>query len=327
MIDKIRYLLNYILVILAIIVTVSYAIDIVFGARYVLDLTYRMSNITKPPEILYIPLYIITLPFYIPLPQPVNLNIFSLIYIVIYIIFFSLALTREKSILEAFRKGRFQENDILSTMIYMSLTLFIMIIIETLQEAGGVQTGQLNAPNEYIRYVSALIAPIPEEIGFRLTLIGLLSLGIYLVFYSKQVSIKGVFYSLWKPYKLLHETEVPARYINSLYIFVVISGMFFGIAHYISNGGWGIGKITTATVAGIALGYVYVRHGFHSAVIGHTFFNVFLLSTYYIENSLTGIWISLFEGMYMIIWILGGLAALYQFINIFSIGKPHSTDH
>jgi len=323
MIRKIKTVLDYIVVILAVLVTIFYAVDIVIGAKYALKITYNMSNMTNVPEIMYFPLFIATLQVNVPLPQPVNLNMLSLVFIVLYILFFSLALSREKNLLEAMRKRRIQDNDMLSTTLYLSITLILMIVIEFIQQARGIETGELAAENEYLRYVSALIAPIPEEIGFRLTLLGVVSLAMYIAMYYKELSIKGFFYSLWKPYKLVEEYGAPERFMDTLYTFTIISGLFFGLAHYLSSGGWGIGKVTTATLAGIILGYLYVRHGFYSAVLGHAFFNVFLLSIYYMESVAQGYWSIIFEGIYLVILILGGLGLIHMSLNLF-IGESSS---
>jgi len=49
----------------------------------------------------------------------------------------------------------------------------------------------------------------------------------------------------------------------------------FGAAHYLYGGGWEIGKISTAMLSGLALGYVYLRYGAYAPVLLHWFFNYY----------------------------------------------------
>jgi membrane protease YdiL (CAAX protease family) len=49
----------------------------------------------------------------------------------------------------------------------------------------------------------------------------------------------------------------------------VISSVTFGLVHILSNSGWEIGKLPVATYAGFVFGYLYIRYGFHVAVLAH----------------------------------------------------------
>ena len=315
MIREIREIINLVVILLALIILIAYTVDMLVGADYALKITFSQSNLTETPFIHYLPLYLFTIPLYISIPIPIALSQLALTFIVIYVILLALAISRKENILDTIRKGVLSDNDGLSFITYMGISLLLIIIVQSLQERYGVSTGELHAPNEYIRYVSALIAPLLEEIGFRLTLIGVFSILIYLIIYFRHMSIKGIIVSLWRPYDMCSEYIKSGRCINSLYILVVLSGVAFGLAHYLSGGGWEIGKISTATIAGITLGYLYVRHGFHSAVLGHAYYNVFLLSMYYIEREASGIWIILMELTYFLIMLQGMIALSSLFIN------------
>lgn len=48
---------------------------------------------------------------------------------------------------------------------------------------------------------------------------------------------------------------------------VLVSSVIFGFAHY--DGGWGAWKIVPTTVAGVAFGYLFLRHGLAAAVMMH----------------------------------------------------------
>ena len=315
MIREVREIVNLIVILLALIILTAYAVDMVVGADYALKITFSQSNFTETPFIHYLPLYLFTIPLYMPIPIPITLSQLALTFIVVYIILLALAISRKENILNTIRSGVLSDNDGLSFITYMSISLLLIVIVQSLQERYGVSTGGLHAPNEYIRYVSALIAPLLEEIGFRLTLIGVFSILIYLVIYFRHMSIRGVIVSLWRPYDMCNEYIKSRRCMNSLYILVILSGAAFGLAHYLSGGGWEIGKVSTATIAGITLGYLYVRHGFHSAVLGHAYYNVFLLSMYYIERASSGMWVILIELIYFLTMLQGVIALSSLFIN------------
>ena len=59
------------------------------------------------------------------------------------------------------------------------------------------------------------------------------------------------------------------------WVALVLTSGAFGAAHYLYGGGWEIGKISTAMVSGLALGYVYLRYGAYAPVLLHWFFNYY----------------------------------------------------
>ena len=56
---------------------------------------------------------------------------------------------------------------------------------------------------------------------------------------------------------------------------ILITGIAFGSAHYLLGGGWEIGKVTTATLAGLVFGIVYVAYGAYAPILMHWFFNYY----------------------------------------------------
>lgn len=317
MIKEARKLAGLLANISAIFITITLLIDLTVGARYAVDITYSMSNLTETPKINFIPMYIFTQAIYIPLPVKITLTQLATIFIIIYAALLALAMftTRPLTNIKEAITG-FTGNDAIETMKIMSVTLITIIIVEGIQEWGGIPTGQLQSPNEYIRYISALVAPLIEEIGFRLSIIGVIATVLYLATTRKKVNIRSILTIIWRPYHG-HDQPGENRFILSLYLAMVITAVIFGVSHVISGGGWEIGKVTTATIAGIALGYLYIRHGFHSAVLGHAFFNVYLLSMYYLEQ-VGGIVSILVEATYIAVLIL---SALYTFYIILGASK------
>jgi membrane protease YdiL (CAAX protease family) len=79
---------------------------------------------------------------------------------------------------------------------------------------------------------------------------------------------------------------------------IVISSLIFGFAHY---PGWGLWKVLPTTVAGLALGYLFVKKGIHAAIILH------FLTNY------MGIILILFEDNIGVLVLIGLLFLLMMF--------------
>lgn len=322
MIKEVRRIAGFLANITAVFLVATLFIDILIGARYAVDITYSMSNMTEVPEISYIPIYIFAQPLFIQIPYPITLTRLATIFISIYAALLAIAIltTRPLHRLKEVITG-YTENDAIETIKIMSLTLIIIIIVEGVQERTGIPTGELESPNEFLRYISALIAPLIEEIGFRVSIIGMVALILFLLTYRGKITIKNLLTLLWRPYNG-YEKARGRGFLTTLYIIMMIAAFIFGLLHFLSGGGWGIGKVTTATIAGIALGYLYIRHGFHSAVLGHSFFNVYLLSMYYIEK-VGGVLSMVVEAIYTTVLVLSALYIFYIILSLSKIlGKP-----
>ncbi len=149
-------------------------------------------------------------------------------------------------------------------------TLVAILGIEAIQSSIGIETGMLETESDYVFFLSAMQAPIAEEIGFRLMIIGIISL----LMVPPDAGKIGLFKAFIHPYSVHRDS----REIKILYLIAVIQALFFGLAHLLAGGGWDIGKVSTASLAGIYLGYLFIRYGFTTAVLGHAFFNVYLLT-------------------------------------------------
>lgn len=172
----------------------------------------------------------------------------------------------------------------LSTIVLVAITL-----LQSLQESAGVQTGGLSFENPVLGFLAISYAPFVEELSYRITTIGLLD-GLYLVWktrrHSQHEGTKDAFRLLaivmWKPERAKELLgfatirESGARGISWLeWLTLVATSGAFGAAHYLYGGGWEIGKISTAMVSGLALGYVYLRYGAYAPVLLHWFFNYY----------------------------------------------------
>ncbi|MGC8849373.1 MAG: CPBP family glutamic-type intramembrane protease, partial [Candidatus Bathyarchaeia archaeon] len=59
------------------------------------------------------------------------------------------------------------------------------------------------------------------------------------------------------------------------WVAVAVSSAFFGLAHYMAGGGWDVGKVSSAALAGTALAFIYLWMGIHASILLHWFFNYY----------------------------------------------------
>ena len=177
-------------------------------------------------------------------------------------------------------KNSFSDNYMINIIKWFSILVLISAVITIIQESFGIVTEPPDTANDLILFLQISLAPITEEIGFRLILIGI---PLFLI-YSHKSSIKFFFKSLWNPYSNLHVYE--KRKAIALIIGV---GLFFGIAHVISGEPWTDGKILQASIGGIILGWVYFRYGLAAAIILHWATNYFIYSYLFLISEINGI--------------------------------------
>ena len=165
------------------------------------------------------------------------------------------------------------ETNYLVTMIkWFSILVLISGIINFVQEGIGIITEAPLVENELIRFYGVNIAPVIEELGFRVLLIGLPLFAIY----SHKTSFSHFFKSLWNPSENLDVYDS-----RKAIILIVVVAVFFGVAHILSGEPWSAGKFTQATAGGIIIGWVYFRVGLVSAILIHWATNYFVFSYVY----------------------------------------------
>jgi len=209
--------------------------------------------------------------------------IFWAIFIILFVITF---LGPKKNFIKTIadvlsnEKNSLNDNYMLNIIKWFSILVLISAVITIIQENFGIITEPPDTANDLILFLQISVAPITEEIGFRLVLIGI---PLFLI-YSHKSSIKFFFKSLWAPYSTLHIYE------NKKAIgIIIIVGIFFGVAHVISGEPWTTGKILQASIGGIILGWVYFRYGLAAAIILHWATNYFIYSYLFLISEINGI--------------------------------------
>ena len=209
--------------------------------------------------------------------------IFWAIFIILFVITF---LGPKKNFIKTIgnilsnEKKSLNDNYMLNIIKWFSILVLISTVITIIQEHFGIITEPPDTANNLILFLQISVAPITEEIGFRLVLIGI---PLFLI-YSHKSSIKFFFKSLWTPHSTLHIYE------NKKAIgIIIIVGIFFGVAHVISGEPWTTGKILQASIGGIILGWVYFRYGLAAAIMLHWATNYFIYSYLFLISEINGV--------------------------------------
>jgi len=248
--------------------------------------------------------------------------IFWAIFIILFVITF---LGPKKNFIKTIgdvlsnEKNSLNDNYMLNIIKWFSILVLISAVITIIQKNFGIITEPPDTANDLILFLQISAAPITEEIGFRLVLIGI---PLFLI-YSHKSSIKFFFKSLWTPHSTLHIYE------NKKAIgIIVIVGIFFGVAHVISGEPWTTGKILQASIGGIILGWVYFRYGLAAAIILHWATNYFIYSYLFliseineisVQNASSHSMIGTFE---TILIISGIISAVMMLLNYKNSHKP-----
>ena len=194
----------------------------------------------------------------------------------IYLILFSISfvgprgsLTNTLSSVMAEGWRGLKDNGLANMITWFTILILFSVAIDFIQEGFGVKIESPQSQNNLIQFFQVTVAPLTEELGFRVLLIGI---PLFLIF-SYRASWKLFFKSLWRPSAHLHITDY-----KKVMALIITIGIFFGAAHIISDTPWSPGKFTQAAIAGIIIGWVYVRYGLGPAILIHWSTNYFIYS-------------------------------------------------
>ncbi len=173
---------------------------------------------------------------------------------------------------------KFQGNAMVNMLAWFSILILFSVTIDTIQQSFGVKIESPASGNDLVRFFQLGISPLTEETGFRVLLIGV---PLFLM-YSHIPSWKMLARSLWRPskYLLISDYRKPM-------ILIITIGLLFGVAHIISGTPWSPGKVTQAAMAGVIIGWVYVRYGLAPAILVHWATNYFLFSYLFFLSDLS----------------------------------------
>ena len=266
----------------------------------------------------------------ISIPVDVEIGDAFIVLWIVYVVLFTFALLGPKdgflktmSSLLSHGRLKTKSNYLVAVTKWFSILILVSAIINFVQEIFGISTVPPAAENNLIQFFYVSLAPLTEEIGFRLLLIGLPLFAIY----SHKSSIKHFFKSLWSPSDNLRVYDS-----KRAIILIVIVAAFFGLSHVISGDPWSDGKFAQATASGIILGWIYFRFGLISAILVHWATNYFVFSYVNFISQVSLISVeeafshSLVHTMEIIFLISGVLSASILILSYFNSKKKPSLE-
>ena len=216
-----------------------------------------------------------------------------------------------------------ESNYMVSMIKWFSILVLVSGLINFAQESVGISIEAPPAQNELIRFYDVTLAPIIEEIGFRVLLIGLP----LFAFYTHKTSFVHFFKSLWNPSDNLDIFDS-----KKALVLIVVVAVFFGVAHILSGEPWSSGKFSQATISGIIIGWVYFRMGLVSAILIHWATNYFVFSYVYMIADFAEITIeqafehSLMITFEMLFIALGIISIVMMVINKFNFKRKEKLE-
>ena len=258
---------------------------------------------------------------------PVDLELGDAFIVIwsVYVVFFTITMLGPKtnflrSIMPIMMEGKREpkSNYLVAVIKWFCILIVVSSIIIFVQDSFGIKTEAPESSNALIQFFNVTLAPITEEIGFRVLLIGI---PLYAM-YTQKSSIRLFFKSLWHPAEFIDKYQ-----LKRVIILIIVIGIFFGAAHIISGESWSLGKFAQATASGIIIGWVYFKHGLISAILVHWAANYFIFSYVYliadinefsIQNAFSN---SLIHTMEILFMITGAIAITMMIINYVNLKK------
>ena len=168
----------------------------------------------------------------------------------------------------SFGKYDTTSNYMIGTTKWFSILILISVLINFVQEGFDIEIIPPISDNDLIQFFYVSLAPITEEFGFRLIMIGIPLFALY----SSKSSVKYFARCLWTP------TNLDIYDFKKAIFLIVFVGILFGFAHIAFGDSWSVGKFAQASASGIILGWVYVRYGFVASLLIHWATNYFVFA-------------------------------------------------
>ncbi len=211
-------------------------------------------------------------PIAVLLPFQVMYGVAFIVVIAIYLAMFVLTVFQGKSLPSAVASGlrngyrEFLSNRALLTLVAIGFLVFTAALVDQVVSAFGAPIGNpFSGSNDLLTFVELALAPLREEFGFRVLLIGVAA-----VIVTLPRPRASILKTLWRPSIAYEGADNGTFILAVIWAASVFSAATFGACHVVcGGGGWDIGKLPEAVYGGIVLAYLYIRYGFHVAVLAH----------------------------------------------------------
>ena len=230
------------------------------------------------------------------IPFGADVGVFFLALWLLYVCAFALAWVDRPGFLASLRDLSLnrltvtRSNYLVILPLFASVMFVAVVFLQALQESVGVQTGGISFESPMLGFLAVSYAPFVEEFSYRITTLGLLD-GLHLSWKMRRVrtndertsAIRLLALTMWKPERAKQALGLKTIQSHGIrvgiscfeWIILVVTSGAFGAVHYLSGGGWDIGKISTAMISGLAMGLVYLRYGVYAPILLHWFFNYY----------------------------------------------------
>lgn len=218
-------------------------------------------------------------PIAVTLPIPVTVGAAFVAVLAVYLAMFGLAVFQGRSLPSAVATGltrgyrEFLSNRALLTLVAIGFLVFTAGLVDEAVSAFGLPVGNpFIGGNDLLTFVGLALAPLREEFGFRVLLIGVAAVIVTLPRPGVTAieTVKSTLRTLWRPSVAYEGVDNNTLTIIVIWGASAFSAGTFGACHVAcGGGGWEIGKLPEATYGGVVLAYLYIRYGFHVAVLVH----------------------------------------------------------
>ena len=233
----------------------------------------------------------------VDLPTWLNVGTLFLLFLAVYTACFIAAWRVNETLHRVIKRDllnsvkKLFKNCLFALPLIASMLLTAAVAIQGLQEAQGIPTGEPPLPEDPFKAFFLLTyAPLVEEVGFRIS-----PIGVFLIVYLLLIGRRNEATLSWtESIKILilaplfpenAKRRLGAKTISDYglkqgislgeWIMVVWTSIAFGLSHYLSGGGWEIGKVIPASMIGLTLGITYLVYGFQAPILLHWFFNYY----------------------------------------------------
>jgi len=212
-------------------------------------------------------------------------------------------------------RRQMESNYMVSMITWFTILVVVSSVINFVQENLGILIQPPEYENQLVQFFYVSLAPLTEELVFRVLLIGIPLFAIY----SHKASIRLFFSSVWKPQNLhIYESK-------KAFVLIATVGVIFGLAHIISGEPWSLGKFSQAVASGIIIGWVYFRYGLVASILIHWATNYFIFSYIFLitgindistENAFTHSLISTLEVLIVMTGIFAIALITINYLNV-----------
>ncbi|MDA4121232.1 MAG: CPBP family glutamic-type intramembrane protease [Thaumarchaeota archaeon] len=202
------------------------------------------------------------------LPFQVSLGAMFLAVTVIYVLMLAYSAQQGTNPFRALRDAIQSGVASLFKSPFFVTVISIGFLVFTASVIDAVVSGTAPAADPLLYLSSLSEAPLFEELGFRMMIIGL---AVALIILATRH--RGVLKALWRPSSAIGQKPAGRTMMFILAGLLGFSAVIFGATHVLY--GWSSGKFFEATYGGLVLGYVYIKYGFHVSVLTHWGVNYF----------------------------------------------------